>query len=97
MRSLHVCTTCWHALSTRGTRARPPPDVQGTAFQCLSGRLGLVTGKDLARHCGERYPRGARIFLWVMLEFAIVSGGQKAGSRALSAGVQQFRLGQAGR
>jgi NRAMP (natural resistance-associated macrophage protein)-like metal ion transporter len=32
----------------------------GTAFQCLSGRLGLVSGKDLAQHCGERWPRGAR-------------------------------------
>ncbi len=45
----------------------------GTAFQCLSGRLGLVSGKDLARHCGERWPRGACWFLWLMLEFAIVA------------------------
>lgn len=45
----------------------------GTAFQCLSGRLGLVTGKDLAAHCGERWPRGAAIFLWIMLELAIVA------------------------
>ncbi len=45
----------------------------GTAFQCLSGRLGLVTGKDLAAHCGERWPRGAAWFLWVMLELAIVA------------------------
>lgn len=45
----------------------------GTAFQCLSGRLGLVTGRDLARICGERWPRGARWLLWVMLELAIVA------------------------
>ena len=45
----------------------------GTAFQCLSGRIGLVTGKDLAAHCGERWPRGAAIFLWIMLELAIVA------------------------
>ena len=45
----------------------------GGAFQCLSGRLGLVTGKDLAQHCGERWPRGARWLLWAMLEGAIVA------------------------
>ncbi|KAL4854728.1 Metal transporter nramp1 [Chlorella vulgaris] len=45
----------------------------GTSFQCLSGRLGLVTGKDLARHCGERWPRVTCWFLWVMLELAIVA------------------------
>ena len=28
---------------------------QGFAFQCLSGRLGLVTGEDLAQHCGKRW------------------------------------------
>lgn len=45
----------------------------GSSFQCLSGRLGLVTGKDLARHCGERWPRVTCWFLWVMLELAIVA------------------------
>lgn len=37
-----------------------------------SGRLGLVTGRDLAQHCGQQYPRFARVFLWVMIEIAIV-------------------------
>ncbi|KAI3425081.1 hypothetical protein D9Q98_008459 [Chlorella vulgaris] len=45
----------------------------GTAFQLISGKLGLVTGKDLAQHCGEQWPLGARWFLWAMLEFAIVA------------------------
>jgi hypothetical protein len=45
---------------------------QGFAFQCLAGRLGLVTGQDLAQHCGKRYPWGARVLLWLLLEVAIV-------------------------
>ncbi|GAX77144.1 hypothetical protein CEUSTIGMA_g4590.t1 [Chlamydomonas eustigma] len=44
----------------------------GFAFQCQAGRLGLVTGQDLAQHCGKRYPKEARILLWTLLEFAIV-------------------------
>mmetsp|Transcript_11202 Transcript_11202/g.24121 ORF Transcript_11202/g.24121 Transcript_11202/m.24121 type:complete len:597 (+) Transcript_11202:151-1941(+) len=44
----------------------------GFAYQCLAGRLGLVTGEDLAQHCGRRYPKGARILLWFLLELAIV-------------------------
>ena len=39
----------------------------------MSGRLGIVTGRDLAQHCGQRYPRTARWLLWLMLEVAIVS------------------------
>lgn len=45
----------------------------GTAYQCVSGRIGLVTGKDLARLCGELYPRGARWTLWLLIEVAIVA------------------------
>ncbi|KAL4442469.1 hypothetical protein ABPG77_005053 [Micractinium sp. CCAP 211/92] len=45
----------------------------GTAFQCLSGRVGLVTGKDIAQHCGEQWPRPARWLLWLLLEFSIVA------------------------
>ena len=54
---------------------RPPlcrSSSQGMAFQCMSGRLGLMTGRDLAQHCGNEYPRFARIFLWLMIEIAIV-------------------------
>lgn len=45
----------------------------GFTFQCLSGRLGLATGRDLAQHCGTCYPLAARILLWLMLEIAIVA------------------------
>ncbi len=44
----------------------------GFAFQCLAGQLGIVTGEDLAQHCGKRYPWPARILLWVLMEVAIV-------------------------
>lgn len=44
----------------------------GFAFQCLAGQIGLVTGQDLAQHCGSRYPKPARILLWILLEIAIV-------------------------
>ncbi len=31
-----------------------PVCLQGFCYQCLSGRIGLVTGKDLAQHIGAR-------------------------------------------
>lgn len=49
-----------------------PLILQGLAFQNLSGQLGLVTGQDLAQHCGKRYPKFARVLLWLLLEIAIV-------------------------
>ncbi|GAB4815298.1 hypothetical protein N2152v2_002344 [Parachlorella kessleri] len=46
--------------------------VCGTAFQCMSGRLGIITGRDLAQHCGQQYGRFARLLLWVLIEIAII-------------------------
>ncbi len=46
--------------------------VAGVAFQCMSGRLGIVTGRDLAQHCGQQYGRFARVLLWALIEVAIV-------------------------
>lgn len=51
----------------------PPPPPPPTHPQCLSGRVGLVTGKDIAQHCGEQWPRPARWLLWLLLEFSIVA------------------------
>ncbi len=45
---------------------------QGFLFQCLAGRIGLVSGKDLAQHLGERYPKPARIGMWIIIEIAII-------------------------
>jgi manganese transport protein len=42
-------------------------------LQCLSMRLGIVTGKDLAVHCREQYrPRVAR-GLWLFAEVSIIA------------------------
>ncbi|WP_296943286.1 Nramp family divalent metal transporter [uncultured Massilia sp.] len=42
-------------------------------LQCLSARLGLVTGKDLAVHCREQYHPHAAKGLWVFAELSIVA------------------------
>lgn len=46
--------------------------VFGFTFQNLSGRVGLVTGKDLAQHLGQRYNKPARVGLWLLIEIAII-------------------------
>lgn len=46
--------------------------VQGFAFQCLSSRLGIATGLNLAQHCGKEYPRLPRYLMWVCMEIAII-------------------------
>lgn len=46
--------------------------VQGFAFQCLSSRLGIATGLNLAQHCGKEYPRVPRYLMWVCMEIAII-------------------------
>ncbi|KAG1669253.1 hypothetical protein FOA52_003290 [Chlamydomonas sp. UWO 241] len=44
----------------------------GFVVQSLAGQLGIVTGADLAQHCGKRYPKYARWLLWILIEIAIV-------------------------
>ena len=46
--------------------------VQGFAFQCLSSRLGIATGLNLAQHCGKEYPRLPRYLMWICMEIAII-------------------------
>lgn len=46
--------------------------VMGFFLQVLAARLGVVTGKNLAEMCTDRYPRWASLVLWVMTEIAIV-------------------------
>jgi manganese transport protein len=43
------------------------------ALQCLSMRLGIVTGKDLAVHCREQYPPAVSRMLWVFAELSIIA------------------------
>ena len=42
-------------------------------LQCLSMKLGLVTGRDLAQHCRARYNEGVNKVLWVFAELAIIA------------------------
>ena len=46
--------------------------VIGVLMQRLCARLGVVTGKHLAEVCYEKYPKIPRIFLWLMIEVAII-------------------------
>ena len=36
--------------------------------QTLSAKLGIATGKNLAEHCRERFPRPLVLFLWILAE-----------------------------
>jgi manganese transport protein len=42
-------------------------------LQTLSARLGIVSGRDLAQACRERYPGPVAFALWVLCEIAIAA------------------------
>ncbi|ALK96230.1 divalent metal cation transporter MntH [Massilia sp. WF1] len=42
-------------------------------LQCLSMRLGIVTGKDLAVHCREQYSPATSRAMWLFAELSIVA------------------------
>ena len=42
-------------------------------LQGLSAKLGIVSGRDLAQVCRERYSRPTTMFLWVVCEIAIAA------------------------
>uniref|UniRef100_A0A1B6KMB3 Uncharacterized protein n=1 Tax=Graphocephala atropunctata TaxID=36148 RepID=A0A1B6KMB3_9HEMI len=46
--------------------------ILGLVMQRLSLRLGVVTGQHLAEMCYLQYPPLPRLFLWVMMEVAII-------------------------
>ncbi len=46
--------------------------VAAVFLQCLSMRVGLITGQDLAQLSNARFGRNSNFFLWLMAEFAIV-------------------------
>ncbi len=48
-------------------------NLMAIVLQVLSARLGIVTGKDLAQACRERYPRYLSRSLWVLTEIAIAA------------------------
>lgn len=42
-------------------------------LQALSAKLGIATGKNLAEHCRERYPRGVVWSMWVLMELVAMA------------------------
>ena len=48
-------------------------NVMAILLQTLSARLGIVTGRDLAQACREKYPRPVTIAVWVLCEIAIAA------------------------
>ncbi|GAA0171662.1 secondary carrier transporter [Lithospermum erythrorhizon] len=46
--------------------------VMGLLVQLLSARLGVATGRHLAEHCRDEYPKWASLLLWVMAELALI-------------------------
>ena len=42
-------------------------------FQALSAKLGIVTGKNLAEHCRERFPGPVVVAMWVVSEIAAMA------------------------
>jgi manganese transport protein len=42
-------------------------------FQALSAKLGIVTGRNLAELCGERFPAPVRYFMWAASEIAAMA------------------------
>ena len=48
-------------------------NVMAVLVQYLSAKLGMVTGRSLATHVGERLPRGPRIAFWLQAEAIAVA------------------------
>jgi manganese transport protein len=48
-------------------------NLMAVLLQSLSARLGLVSGRDLAQACRDRYPPAVNAALWVLCEVAIAA------------------------
>ncbi|MEF2967088.1 Nramp family divalent metal transporter [Paenibacillus sp. M1] len=48
-------------------------NLMAVLLQSLSGKLGIVTGKDLAQACRDHYSKPVVIGLWILCELAIVA------------------------
>jgi len=42
-------------------------------LQALSAKLGIATGKNLAEHCRERFPRRVVWAMWVLMELVVMA------------------------
>lgn len=48
-------------------------NLMAVLLQSLSGKLGIVTGKDLAQSCRDHYSKPVVIGLWILCELAIAA------------------------
>jgi manganese transport protein len=48
-------------------------NLMAVLLQSLSARLGLVSGRDLAQACRDRYPAAVNAVLWILCEVAIAA------------------------
>jgi manganese transport protein len=48
-------------------------NLMAVLLQSLSARLGLVSGRDLAQACRDRYPPAVNAVLWILCELAIAA------------------------
>lgn len=48
-------------------------NLMAVLLQSLSGKLGIVTGKDLAQACRDNYSKPVVIMLWLLCELAIAA------------------------
>ncbi|CAD5220743.1 unnamed protein product [Bursaphelenchus xylophilus] len=46
--------------------------ILGFTLQLLSAQLGVFSGRHMAEISREFYPKGPRLFLWIMIEIAII-------------------------
>lgn len=46
-------------------------NLMAMVLQSLAGKLGVVTGRDLAQACRDHYPKSVSVALWVLCEIAI--------------------------
>ncbi|SAL05953.1 manganese/iron transporter [Caballeronia calidae] len=47
--------------------------LMGLLLQWVASKVGVVTGRDLAQLCRERYSRRCTLFLWITCEIAIIA------------------------
>lgn len=48
-------------------------NIMAMILQSLAGKLGIVTGKDLAQACRDHYSRPVSFVLWIFCELAIIA------------------------
>ena len=48
-------------------------NIMAMLLQALSAKLGIATGKNLAEHCRERYPRWVVWSMWVLMELVAMA------------------------